>query len=67
MEENLRAMDLQLTAADVQEIEAGFAAITIHGARSSEAVLSLIDVGAKVGTSSNGGHGISPLPLKPAQ
>ncbi len=62
MEENLRAMDLQLTGADVQEIEAGFTAITIHGARSSEAVLSLIDVGAKVGTSSMGGHGLSPLP-----
>jgi aryl-alcohol dehydrogenase-like predicted oxidoreductase len=62
MEENLRAMDLQLTSADVQEIEAGFPAITIHGARSSEAVLSLIDVGAKVGTSSIGGHGVSPLP-----
>ena len=62
MEENLRAMDVQLTAADVQEVEAGFAAIPIQGARSSAGVLALIDVGAKVGTSSIGGHGLSPFP-----
>ena len=52
LEENLRAADLELTAADVQEIDAGFARLTIQGARSSEAVLALIDVGAKLGTSS---------------
>lgn len=61
LEENLGAADAELSAADVQEIEAGFATLTIHGARSSEAVLALIDVGAKVGTSSIGGHGVSPL------
>jgi aryl-alcohol dehydrogenase-like predicted oxidoreductase len=67
LEENLGAVDLELAAADVQEIEAGFARLTIHGARSSEAVLSLIDVDAKAGTSSAGGHGLSPLPRKPVQ
>ena len=64
LEEDLRAADLELEAADVQEIEAGFASVTMHGARSSEAVLSLIDVGARAGTSSVGGHGKTPLPRK---
>jgi len=61
LEENVAAADVELTAADVNEIDAGFAALTIHGARSSDAVLSLIDVGARLGTSSIGGHGVSPL------
>ena len=61
LEENVAVADVALTAEDVREIDAGFAAITIRGARSSDAVLSLIDVGAKAGTSSAGGHGISPL------
>lgn len=61
MVENLGALDIALTAADIQEIEAGYAGITIQGARSSEAVLALIDTGARAGTSSIGGHGISPL------
>jgi aryl-alcohol dehydrogenase-like predicted oxidoreductase len=59
--ENIEAGDLELEAADVQEIEAGFSSLTIHGKRSSDAVLSLIDEGAKAGTSSKGGHGVSPL------
>jgi len=61
LEEDLGAVDAELDAADVQEIDDGFAALTIHGARSSEAVLALIDVGSKLGTSSAGGHGVSPL------
>jgi len=61
LEENLRATDVELTAGDVQAIDAGFAAITVQGARSSEAVLALIDIGAKTGTSSAGGHGLSRL------
>ncbi len=61
LEENVAATDVELTAAEIQEIEAGFAALAVHGARSSDAVLSLIDLGAKAGTSSKGGHGLSPL------
>lgn len=61
LEEDLGALDVVLSAADVQEIDAGFATLTIQGARSSEAVLSLIDVGSKLGTSSKGGQGVSPL------
>lgn len=59
LEENVHAASLVLPAADVEEIDRGLAAISIRGARSSEAVLALIDDGAKFGTSSAGGHGLS--------
>ena len=61
MEENFSAADLTLSAAEVQEIEAGFVKLPIQGARSSDAVLALIDIGAKAGTSSAGGKGLSPV------
>jgi aryl-alcohol dehydrogenase-like predicted oxidoreductase len=57
LDEDIDAVDNRLSEADVQEIETGFAKLTIQGARSSAAVLALIDVGARLGTSSKGGHG----------
>jgi aryl-alcohol dehydrogenase-like predicted oxidoreductase len=62
LEENLGARDLELTAADVKEIEDGFATLRVQGARTDESNLKLIDIGAKLGTSSRGGHGLSLLP-----
>ncbi|MDQ0822481.1 aryl-alcohol dehydrogenase-like predicted oxidoreductase [Arthrobacter sp. V4I6] len=62
MEQNMDSLQVQLTAADIEEIENGFAQIQVQGARLSEPMLAMIDTGAKLGTSSNGGHGISPLP-----
>jgi aryl-alcohol dehydrogenase-like predicted oxidoreductase len=62
MEENMDALQVQLTASDIQDIEDGFAQIKVQGARLSEPMLAIIDVGAKLGTSSVGGHGHSPLP-----
>ncbi len=62
--ENIAAATVQLSASDIQEIETGFAAIKIQGERSSEAVMALIDDGARAGTSSKGGHGTSPLRAK---
>ncbi|MFV0680994.1 aldo/keto reductase [Ottowia sp.] len=62
LRENVAAAGLQLTATDLQDIDAGFAAISIDGVRSSPAVMALIDDGAKLGSSSTGGHGHSPLP-----
>ena len=62
MEENTQARQIQLTAADMEEIENGFAQIQVQGARLSEPMLAIIDTGAKLGTSSNGGQGNSPLP-----
>ncbi len=62
MDENMDALQVQLTAADIQDIEDGFAQIQVWGARLNEPMLAVIDIGAKLGTSSNGGHGVSPLP-----
>jgi aryl-alcohol dehydrogenase-like predicted oxidoreductase len=67
MEENMDALQVQLTAADIKEIEDGFAQIQVQGARLNEPMLAMIDTGAKLGTSSKGGHGMSPLPGKPKQ
>jgi aryl-alcohol dehydrogenase-like predicted oxidoreductase len=61
LDEDVDAANVKLSEADMHEIETGFAKLTIQGARSSEAVLALIDVGARLGTSSKGTHGISPL------
>lgn len=61
LRENIAAANVRLSAADIQEIEAGFAAIKIQGERSGEAVMALIDDGARAGTSSTGGYGRSPL------
>lgn len=61
LRENVASVHIQLSESDLQEIESGFAQLTITGQRSSDAVMELIDVGAKLGTSSSGGHGITPL------
>ncbi len=60
-EENLGALTVQLSAADVKEIDDGFASIQVQGARAPEALLKAHDIGANLGTSSAGGHGLSPL------
>lgn len=67
LEEDLGALKVKLAAADVEEIEDGFAKIRVQGARTTEQLLERTDVGARLGTSSAGGHGMSPLPRKPAQ
>jgi aryl-alcohol dehydrogenase-like predicted oxidoreductase len=64
MEQNMDALKIQLTAADMKEIEDGFAQIRVQGTRIPAAMLAEIDTGAKLGTSSRGGHGMSPLPRK---
>lgn len=62
LEENVASAQVQLSAADVTEIENGFAQIGVEGARFPASVLELSDTGAILGTSSLGGHGKSPLP-----
>jgi diketogulonate reductase-like aldo/keto reductase len=62
LEENLGALTVELTPEDVQEIEAGFAAIKVQGVRAPEALLKTHDIGANLGSSSAGTHGLSPLP-----
>jgi hypothetical protein len=51
-----------LSAAEVKAIDDGFARIRVQGARLNAELLAGIDIGAKLGTSSKGGHGLSPLP-----
>jgi aryl-alcohol dehydrogenase-like predicted oxidoreductase len=65
MEENLGAARVELGADDVRELEDGYAKIQVHGARSAESLLERSDLGARPGTSSAGGHGMSPLPRQP--
>jgi aryl-alcohol dehydrogenase-like predicted oxidoreductase len=67
MEQNMDALQVRLSPADFKEIEDGFAKIRVQGARLTEAMLADVDTGAKLGTSSKGGHGNSPLPRRPAQ
>jgi aryl-alcohol dehydrogenase-like predicted oxidoreductase len=43
LEENLGAVDVQLTAADLREIDEASSAITIHGARYSEGAQRMVD------------------------
>lgn len=64
LEQNLLAAAVELTAADVKQIDEGFEKIKVQGARSAEALLKQSDDGAKLGTSSRDGHGLSPLPKK---
>ena len=61
LEENLGALKVQLSAADVKEIDDGFAGFQVQGARAPEALLKVHDIGANLETSSAGGHGLSPL------
>ncbi len=61
LEENLGALKVQLSAEDVKEIDDGFTSIKVQGARAPEALLKVHDIGANLGTSSAGGHGLSPL------
>lgn len=62
LEENLGALRVELTAADLKEIENGFAGIRVQGARAPADIREAHDIGADLGSSSVGGHGKSPLP-----
>ncbi|MDB5798691.1 MAG: aldehyde oxidase [Paucimonas sp.] len=62
MEQNMDALQVKLSPADIKEIEEGFARIRVQGARLNAELLAGIDIGAKLGTSSKGGRGMSPMP-----
>jgi hypothetical protein len=57
LDENCTALRVQLSAVDVQGIEDGFAALEVHGARSTPVLLKRPDDGANLGSTSSGGHG----------
>jgi len=67
MQENFGAVSIQLTDEDMQELEDGFATITIQGKRAPDALMAVQDIGANFGTSSAGTHGNSPLRQKELQ
>jgi len=48
----------------IKEIDEGFARLQVEGVRNREEILQMSDIGAKLGTSSLSGHGLSPLPLE---
>jgi aryl-alcohol dehydrogenase-like predicted oxidoreductase len=52
LEENLGALSVELTAADLSEIQDGFSKIQVQGARAPEDLLAITDIGAKLGTHS---------------
>lgn len=64
MQENLAAHQVRLSAAEMKELEDGFAKLKIVGKRAPEGYLATHDIGANLGTSSKGTHGNSPLRKK---
>lgn len=64
MQENFAALDIELSEADMRELESGFTGITIEGQRAPEALMAVHDIGANAGTSSAGTQGNSALPVK---
>jgi aryl-alcohol dehydrogenase-like predicted oxidoreductase len=60
--ENVAALDLNLTASELKRLDDGYSALSLEGASSGPSQLAQIDIGAKEGTRSIGGHGLSPLP-----
>ena len=62
VDENISALDLVLDDDDLKRLDDAYGKIDVQGTSSGEAQLAAIDVGAKAGTSSAGGHGLSRLP-----
>ena len=60
--ENLGAREVTLAEEELRELEAGLAQTGVSGARAPEALLAVHDLGANLGSSSEGTHGRSPLP-----
>jgi aryl-alcohol dehydrogenase-like predicted oxidoreductase len=64
LKENWDARNVELTAEDMQELEAEFAKVEVFGKRAPEQIAAAHDIGADIGTSSEGTHGKSSLPNK---
>jgi aryl-alcohol dehydrogenase-like predicted oxidoreductase len=62
--ENFGAANVQLTTADMQELETAFSKIEIFGKRTPESLTAVHDIGVNIGSSSTGTNGKSPLPKK---
>jgi aryl-alcohol dehydrogenase-like predicted oxidoreductase len=64
LDENISAVNVTLSEQDLKTLNDGFANIKIHGAFSGVAQMEGMDFGEREGTTSQGGHGLSPLPSK---
>ncbi|UYG16220.1 aldo/keto reductase [Brachybacterium huguangmaarense] len=62
LDEDVAALDLHLDAEELRALDDGFAQLEVHGRSSGASQLANIDLGAKAGTTSEGTHGLSPLP-----
>jgi aryl-alcohol dehydrogenase-like predicted oxidoreductase len=62
MQENLGAAKVKLSAADMAELETGFASIAVFGDRAPANLKEAHDLGTSLGTTSKGTNGKTPLP-----
>ncbi|MFT3901792.1 MAG: aldo/keto reductase [Niabella sp.] len=62
LNENISALDVVLTRQDLKTLNDGFAKMNIEGAFSGTSQMAAMDLGEQEGTTSKGGHGLSPLP-----
>jgi hypothetical protein len=62
LKENTAAINVKLTDADVQELEAEFTRLGVTGKNAPPDFLTSHDIGSYIGSSSKGTHGNSPLP-----
>jgi aryl-alcohol dehydrogenase-like predicted oxidoreductase len=62
LEDNLGAINLELNEQDMTVLNEGFAKRKVQGAFSGDAQMQAMDYGDREGTTSQGGHGMSPRP-----
>jgi hypothetical protein len=61
MQENIGAAKVELSTADMNELETGFASIGVFGDRAPANLKEAHDIGTSIGTSSKGTNGKTPL------
>ncbi len=64
LQENMGALQVKLSTADINELESGFASIGVYGDRAPANLKESHDLGTSIGTSSRGTNGKTPLPKK---
>ncbi len=64
LEENVGAINVELTTEDMQELEREYSKVKVFGKRAPEDFIAQHDLGCNIGTSSIGTHGKSPLRAK---
>ncbi|MCO5284987.1 MAG: aldo/keto reductase [Chitinophagaceae bacterium] len=62
IDENINALRITLSSADMEESENGFAEIKVESTRTTEALFANHDIGVNLGESSKGTQGKTPWP-----